>query len=146
MSRSVNRVQLLGRIGRDAETKQTTADIAVSNFTLATNRSVKSATGYKQQTDWHNIVVWRSENLGPYLTKGKLVVLARWVRRRLRSAMWKQWKRGPVRFGELYKRGGVETWPRKRRAALMVRGGSPAARRWLWRCPMLTSTGWAFRD
>ena len=45
MSRSVNRVQLLGRIGRYAETKQTTGDIAVSNFTLATNRSVKSATG-----------------------------------------------------------------------------------------------------
>ncbi len=74
MSRSVNRVQLLGRIGRDAETKQTTAEITVSNFTLATNRSVKSATGgYRQQTDWHNIVVWRSEKLGPYLTKGKQV-------------------------------------------------------------------------
>ena len=73
MSRSVNRVQLLGRIGRDAETKQTTGDIAVSNFSLATNRSVKSATGYKQQTDWHNVVVWRSEKLGPYLTKGKQV-------------------------------------------------------------------------
>ncbi len=73
MSRSVNRVQLLGRIGRDAETKQTTGDVTVSNFSLATNRSVKSATGYKQQTDWHNIVVWRSENLGPYLTKGKQV-------------------------------------------------------------------------
>ncbi len=70
MSRSVNRVQLLGR---DAETKQTTGDVTVSNFSLATNRSVKSATGYKQQTDWHNIVVWRSENLGPYLTKGKQV-------------------------------------------------------------------------
>ncbi len=38
MSRSVNHVQLLGRIGRDAEAKQTTGDIAVSNFTLATNR------------------------------------------------------------------------------------------------------------
>ena len=73
MSRSVNRVQLLGRIGRDAETKQTTGDISVSNFSLATNRSVKSATGYKQQTDWHNVVVWRSEKLGPYLTKGKQV-------------------------------------------------------------------------
>ena len=70
MSRSVNRVQLLGRIGRDAETKQTTGDISVSNFTLATNRSVKSATGYKQQTDWHNTVVWHLENHGPYLTKG----------------------------------------------------------------------------
>ena len=56
MSRSVNRVQLLGRIGRDAETKQTSGDIAVSNFAPATNRSVKSATGYKQQTDWRNIV------------------------------------------------------------------------------------------
>ena len=45
----------------------------VAHLSLATNRSVKSATGYKQQTDWHNIVVWRSEKLGPYLTKGKQV-------------------------------------------------------------------------
>ena len=84
MSRSVNRVQLLGRIGRDAETKQTTGDIAVSNFSLATNRSVKTKSGYKQQTDWHNIVVWRSENLGPYLTKGKQV----FVEGRLQSKTW----------------------------------------------------------
>ena len=84
MSRSVNRVQLLGRIGRDAETKQTTGDITVSNFTLATNRSVKSATGYKQQTDWHNLVVWRSANLGPYLTKGKQV----FIEGRLQSSTW----------------------------------------------------------
>ena len=73
MSRSVNSVHLLGRIGRDAETKQTSGDIAVSNFSLATNRSVKTKSGYKQQTDWHNIVVWRSEKLGPYLTKGRQV-------------------------------------------------------------------------
>ena len=75
MSRSVNRVQLLGRIGRDAETKTVSGDIKVANFSLATNRSVKTKSGYKQAADWHNIVVWRSENLGPYLTKGKQVFI-----------------------------------------------------------------------
>ena len=83
MSRSVNRVQLLGRIGRDAETKQTTGD-TVSNFSLATNRSVKTKSGYKQATDWHSIVVWRSEKLGPYLTKGRQV----FIEGRLQSKTW----------------------------------------------------------
>ena len=84
MSRSVNRVQLLGRIGRDAETKQTTGDITVSNFTLATNRSVKAKSGYKEHTDWHNVVVWRSENVAPYLVKGKQV----FIEGRLQSSTW----------------------------------------------------------
>ena len=79
-------------------------------------------------------------------TPSVLESLEGWVRRRLRSAMWKQWKRGRVRFGELTKRGGVATWPRERRAALTVRGGSPTVRRLLSRCPMFTSTGWDFRD
>ncbi len=76
MRRSINRVILLGRIGRDAETTQTSGGVAVSNFSLATARSVKTKSGgYKDQTDWHNLVVWQSENLAPYLTKGKQLLI-----------------------------------------------------------------------
>lgn len=74
-NRSVNKVILIGHLGRDAETRYTPSGVAVTRFTLATNRRVKDpATGeWKDETDWHNITVWRQENLAQYLTKGKQV-------------------------------------------------------------------------
>jgi single-strand DNA-binding protein len=74
-SRSVNKVILLGRLGKDAETKFTQTGTAVSNFRLATNRRWKDQqTGeWKEETDWHNCVLWRSENVSSYLLKGKQV-------------------------------------------------------------------------
>jgi len=74
-SRSVNKVILLGRLGKDAETKFTTGGAAVTKFPLATSRRWKDQqTGeWKEETDWHNIVVWRQENVANYLTKGKQI-------------------------------------------------------------------------
>jgi len=74
-SRSVNKVILLGRLGKDAETKFTPSGTSRTMFTLATNRSFKDQqTGdWKEETDWHNIVLWRSENIANYLQKGKQV-------------------------------------------------------------------------
>lgn len=76
-NRSVNKVILIGHLGRDAETRFTTSGVAMSRFSLATNRRIKdNATGeWKDETDWHNIVVWRQENLAQYLTKGKQVYI-----------------------------------------------------------------------
>lgn len=73
--RSVNKVILLGHLGKDAETRFTTSGIAVTKFTLATNRRLKdSQTGdWKEETDWHNVILWRAENLANFLTKGKQV-------------------------------------------------------------------------
>jgi len=74
-SRSVNKVILLGNLGKDAETKFTTGGAAVTKFTLATSRRWKDQqTGeLKEETDWHNIVVWQQENVANYLTKGRQV-------------------------------------------------------------------------
>jgi single-strand DNA-binding protein len=74
-SRSVNKVILLGNLGRDAETKFTPSGIAKTTFSVATGRRWKDQqTGeWKEETDWHNIVLWRSENLANYLTKGTKV-------------------------------------------------------------------------
>src|ERR1700719_5174831 len=74
-SRSVNKVILLGHLGKDAETKFTPSGVARSNFTLATNRRWKDQQSgeWKEETDWHNIVLWRAENLANYLQKGKQV-------------------------------------------------------------------------
>ncbi|MCS7026507.1 MAG: single-stranded DNA-binding protein [Bryobacteraceae bacterium] len=74
-SRSVNKVILLGNLGKDAETKFTPSGVARTQFSLATTRRLKDPqTGeWKDETDWHNVVLWRSENLANYLTKGKQV-------------------------------------------------------------------------
>ena len=74
-SRSVNKVILVGHLGRDAETKFTPAGVPVSKFSVATNRRWKDQqTGdWKEETDWTNVVLWRQENFAPYLTKGKQV-------------------------------------------------------------------------
>lgn len=76
-NRSVNKVILLGHLGKDAETKFTTSGISVSKFSLATNRRSKdSQTGeWKDITDWHNIVMWRTEHVANYLLKGKQIYL-----------------------------------------------------------------------
>lgn len=74
-SRSVNRVTLIGNLGRDAETKFTPSGVARTTFSIATSRRWKDQqTGeWKEETDWHNIVLWRQENLANYLTKGKQI-------------------------------------------------------------------------
>jgi single-strand DNA-binding protein len=72
-SRSVNKVILVGHLGRDAETKFTPGGAAVTRFSVATNRRWKDKQSgeWKDETDWTNVVLWQSENLANYLTKGK---------------------------------------------------------------------------
>jgi single-strand DNA-binding protein len=71
--RSVNKVILVGNLGRDAETKFTPSGVARTTFSVATTRRFKDqqTNEWKDETDWHNVVLWRSENLANYLTKGK---------------------------------------------------------------------------
>jgi len=94
-SRSVNKVILLGHLGKDAETKFTPSGVARSTFTLATNRRWKDQQSgeWKEETDWHNIVLWRSENLANYLTKGKQIYLEG----RLQTRSWED-KDGQKRY------------------------------------------------
>jgi single-strand DNA-binding protein len=77
MARSVNKVILLGNLGKDAETRFTTSGISVSKFSLATARRTKDQQSgeWKDITDWHNVVMWRTENIANYLLKGKQVFL-----------------------------------------------------------------------
>jgi len=74
-SRSVNKVILVGNLGKDAETKFTPGGAAVTKFTIATGRRWKDQQSgeWKEETDWHNVVLWRAENLANYLLKGKQV-------------------------------------------------------------------------
>ena len=74
-SRSVNKVILVGNLGKDAETKFTQGGTAVTKFTIATGRRWKDKQSgeWKEETDWHNVVLWQAENLANYLLKGKQV-------------------------------------------------------------------------
>ena len=74
-SRSVNKVILLGNLGKDAETKFTPSGVSNTRLVVATSRRWKDQQSgeWKEETDWHTVILWRSENLAPYLTKGKQV-------------------------------------------------------------------------
>ena len=74
---SVNKVILIGNLGKDPEVKTVGSD-KVANFTLTTNESYKDKDGNKvDQTEWHNIVMWRklAELAEKYLTKGSQIYL-----------------------------------------------------------------------
>lgn len=72
MARGVNRVYLIGNVGKDAELKYTGAGVAVATLTLATSESWKDGESVKESTTWHNIVAWRktAELMGEYVKKG----------------------------------------------------------------------------
>jgi single-strand DNA-binding protein len=87
MSASVNKVILIGRLGRDPEIKYTPSGAPVAKFSLATDEVFKDRAGEKQRrTEWHNIVAWNklAEICGEYLTKGKQV----YVEGSIRSRQW----------------------------------------------------------
>lgn len=75
MARSVNKVILIGNLGRDAETKFTPSGTAVTRFSVATTRSWKDQQSgeWKEETNWSNVTLWRQENVANYLTKGRQV-------------------------------------------------------------------------
>ncbi len=84
---SVNRVILVGRLGRDPETRYTSAGQAVCNFSLATDESFKDRSGERQKrTEWHKIVLWgkQAEIAQQYLKKGMLV----YIEGRIQSRQW----------------------------------------------------------
>jgi single-strand DNA-binding protein len=74
-SRSVNKVILIGHLGRDAETKFTPSGAAATRFSVATSRRWKDQQSgeWKEDTNWTNVVLWRAENVANYLLKGKQV-------------------------------------------------------------------------
>jgi single-strand DNA-binding protein len=75
---SVNKVILVGRLGKDPETRYTSSGQAVCNFSLATDETYKDRAGERQKrTEWHRIVVWakQAEIAQQYLHKGSLIYL-----------------------------------------------------------------------
>jgi single-strand DNA-binding protein len=93
----VNKVILIGNLGRDPEVRSTPSGQPVASFTLATSRRWKDKNGQRQeQTEWHQIVVWgkQAEIAGQYLTKGKQIYLEG----RLQTRSWDDRQSGEKRY------------------------------------------------
>lgn len=84
---SLNKVMLIGNVGRDPEIRQADGGLKVASFTLATTERYKTKDGsYKDNTEWHNIVAWRgtAEVAEKYIRKGTQI----YVEGRIRTRSW----------------------------------------------------------
>jgi len=94
--RGVNRVMLIGNLGKDPDVQYLEGNIAVAKFPLATTETYKDRTGKLiSQTEWHTVVLWRglAELAQKYLHKGSLI----YVEGRLRTRSWED-KEGNKKF------------------------------------------------
>ncbi len=85
--RGVNKVTLIGNLGKDPDLQHLEGNIAVAKFPLATTETFKDKTGnLVSQTEWHTVVLWRglAELAQKYLHKGSLV----YIEGRLRTRSW----------------------------------------------------------
>ncbi|MDR0605420.1 MAG: single-stranded DNA-binding protein [Bacteroidales bacterium] len=85
----INKVILVGNLGKDPEVRTTETGIKVAHFTLATTEVYKDKNGERKEiTEWHNIVCWRNlaDISEKYLTKGKLI----YVEGKLRTRSWEE--------------------------------------------------------
>jgi single-strand DNA-binding protein len=84
---SVNKVILVGNLGRDAELRYTPGGAAVATINMATTEVWNDKSGQRQEkTEWHRVVLWgkTAESLNEYLTKGKQI----YVEGRLQTRQW----------------------------------------------------------
>src|SRR6266540_4035867 len=87
MAGSLNKVMLIGNVGRDPEMRYIQSGEPVTTFSIATNRRWTSPDGQpREETEWHNIVAWRklAEQCNEYLTKGRKV----YIEGRLQTRSW----------------------------------------------------------
>ena len=97
MAKSVNKVILLGNLGKDPEVKYTPQGTAVARFSLATNERYKDKSDqWQDRTEWHNIVCWArlAEIAGEYLKKGRSV----YIEGRIRTDSWEDKQSGEKKY------------------------------------------------
>ena len=84
---SLNKVMLIGNLGKDPEVRYTPSGSAVASFSVATSEKFKNRNGeMEERTEWHNVVLWgrQAEVAGEYLSKGKTV----YIEGRLQTRKW----------------------------------------------------------
>lgn len=87
-TKSLNKVMLIGNLGKDADLRYTSSGLAVANFSVATNERFRAGESdeWQERTEWHNIVLWgkTAESVSEYLLKGQKV----YVEGRLQTRSW----------------------------------------------------------
>ncbi len=97
MAGTVNRVILVGRLGKDPEIKYTPSGTPMASFSLATDENRKDSDGNRQTvTEWHNIILWgkQAEIAGEFLKKGRLI----YIEGRLQTRSWEDSQSGTQRY------------------------------------------------
>jgi len=97
MPKSVNKVILVGNVGKDPEVKYTPSGVALAKFSLATNERYKDKSGeWQDRTEWHNILAWErlAEIVGEYVHKGAKL----YVEGRLQTSSWEDRQSGDKKY------------------------------------------------
>jgi len=97
MSKSVNKVMLIGNLGKDPQVNFTQGGMAIAKFSLATNERFKDKGGeWRDRTEWHNIVAFQrlAEIVGEYIKKGSKI----YVEGRLQTSSWEDKQSGEKKY------------------------------------------------
>jgi single-strand DNA-binding protein len=96
MAKCVNKVILVGNVGKEPDVKYTPSGVPVAKLSLATNERFKDKSGeWQERTEWHNIVAWQrlAEIVGEYVAKGEKL----YVEGRLHTSSWEDRQSGEKR-------------------------------------------------
>lgn len=97
MAKSVNKVILVGNLGKDPEVKYTPNGVPVAKFSIATNEKFKDKSGeWQERTEWHNIVAWQrlAEIIGEYVKKGSKI----YIEGKLQTSSWEDKQSGEKKY------------------------------------------------
>jgi single-strand DNA-binding protein len=97
MPKSVNKVTLVGNVGKDPEVKYAPSGVAIAKFSLATNERFKDKSGeWQDRTEWHNVLAWQrlAEIVGEYVHKGDKL----YIEGKLQTSSWEDRQSGDKKF------------------------------------------------
>jgi len=97
MPKSVNKVILVGNVGKDPEVKYAPSGVAIAKFSLATNERFKDKSGeWQDRTEWHNVLAWQrlAEIVGEYVHRGDKL----YIEGKLQTSSWEDRQSGDKKF------------------------------------------------
>jgi single-strand DNA-binding protein len=97
MTKSINKVILVGNVGKDPEVKYTPNGVALAKFSMATNERFKDKSGeWQDRTEWHNVLAWQrlAEIVGEYVQQGAKL----YIEGKLQTSSWEDRNNGEKKY------------------------------------------------
>ena len=97
MPKSVNKVILVGNVGKDPDVKYSPSGTPIAKFSLATNERFKDSSGdWQERVEWHNVVAWQrlAEIVGEFVTSGSKV----YIEGKLQTSSWEDRQSGQTKY------------------------------------------------